>query len=153
IISMQRAALLSLTALWVMHLKLYWASVITQIKLGQCVTNLDGFCLQNMASVFNCASVICNRQCPLHRDPSSTPKRFGIMASVSHYCNRIMILSNLGIQLQYNSGTMVSCSGHNVRHGVTYTSDHIVRAWFIHDSLQNFVGTPWSLYATFIHID
>ncbi|KAG1732467.1 hypothetical protein EDD22DRAFT_788289 [Suillus occidentalis] len=110
-------------------------------------------CLQVWASVFNCASVICNRQCPLHQDPSSTPKGFDIMASVGHYCNGIMILSNLGIWLQYNSGAMVSCSGHNVRHGVTYTSDHIVWAWFTCNSLQNFVGTPWSLYTTFIHVD
>ncbi|KAG2064948.1 hypothetical protein BDR04DRAFT_982511, partial [Suillus decipiens] len=82
--------------------------------------------LQVWALVFNCAAIICNRKCPLHQDPSSTPKGFDIMTSVSHYCNRIMTLSNLGIQLWYNSGAMVSFSGHNVRHGVTYTSDHIV---------------------------
>ncbi|KAG2031182.1 hypothetical protein BDR03DRAFT_876574, partial [Suillus americanus] len=50
----------------------------------------------------------------------------------------------------YNSGAMVGCSGHIVRHGVTYTSDHIVWAWFMRDSLHNFVGTPWPLYATYV---
>ncbi|KAG1820935.1 uncharacterized protein BJ212DRAFT_1221034, partial [Suillus subaureus] len=83
------------------------------------------------ALVFNCASVICNRQCPLHHDPSSTPEGFIIMTSVSHYCDRLMTLSNLSIQLQYNSGTMVGCSRHIVRHSVTYTSDCIVWAWFM----------------------
>lgn len=157
IISMQRAALLSSAALRVMHPKLYWASIITHIKLARwAIEHGLGHmfaCLQVWASVFNCASVICNRQCPLHRDPSSTPEGFDIMASVGHYCNGIMTLSNLGIRLRYNSGAMVGCSGHNVRHGVTYTGDRIVWAWFIRDSLQNFVGTPRSSYATFIHVD
>ncbi|KAG1805325.1 uncharacterized protein BJ212DRAFT_1486445 [Suillus subaureus] len=35
IISMQHTALLALAALWVMHPKLYWASVTMQIKLAQ----------------------------------------------------------------------------------------------------------------------
>ncbi|KAG1766489.1 hypothetical protein EV702DRAFT_946355, partial [Suillus placidus] len=92
------------------------------------------------ASVFNCAAVVCNRQYPLHRDPRSTPEGVDIMTSVGHYCIRLMTLSNLGIRLQYNSGAVVSCSGHIVRHGVTYTGDHIVWTWFIRDSLHNFVG-------------
>ncbi|KAG2134167.1 uncharacterized protein EDB93DRAFT_1092909 [Suillus bovinus] len=70
IISMQHAALLALAALQVMHPKLYWASVTTQMKLGQWAAD-HGLsymctCLQFWASVFNCAAVICNRQCPLH---------------------------------------------------------------------------------------
>ncbi|KAG1889747.1 uncharacterized protein F5891DRAFT_921651, partial [Suillus fuscotomentosus] len=103
--------------------------------------------LQLWASVFNCAAVSCNRQCPLHRDLRSAPKGFDVMTSVGHYCDGLMTLSNLGIQLRYNSGTMVACSGHNVRHGVTFTGDHIVWTWFIHDSLHNFVGTPQPQYA------
>ncbi|KAG1859623.1 hypothetical protein F4604DRAFT_1505528, partial [Suillus subluteus] len=146
IISMQRTTLLASAALRVMHPKLYWVSVATHIKLARWEVEHGlsdmSTCLQFWASVFNCAAVICNRQCPLHRDPSSTPEGFDVMSSVGHYCNGLMTLSNLSIQLQYNSGAMVGCSGHFVRHGVTYTGDHIVWAWFIRDSLQNFVGTP-----------
>ncbi|KAG2114327.1 uncharacterized protein F5147DRAFT_650105 [Suillus discolor] len=59
----------------------------------------------------------------------------------------------LWASLQYNSGTIVACSGHIVRHGVTFTSDHVVWTWFMHDSLHNFVGTPWPQYAKYMDVD
>ncbi|KAG0692449.1 hypothetical protein DFH29DRAFT_792333, partial [Suillus ampliporus] len=146
IIFMQHSVLLALAALQVMHLELYWASVTTQIKLTRWAieNNLSDIYthLQLWASVFNCTAVICNRQCPLHRDPRSAPEGLDVMTSVGHYCDGLMTLSNLGIQLQYNSGAMVGCSGHIVRHGVTFTGDWIVWTWFIRNSLHNFVGTP-----------
>ncbi|KAG1888800.1 hypothetical protein F4604DRAFT_1569550, partial [Suillus subluteus] len=89
----------------------------------------------------------------LHQDPSSTPEGFDVMSSVSHYCNGLMTLYNLSIWLQYNLGAMVGCSGHFVRHGIAYTGDCIVWAWFICDSLQNFVGTPQSSCATYMDVD
>ncbi|KAG1735755.1 uncharacterized protein EDB91DRAFT_1056103 [Suillus paluster] len=109
--------------------------------------------LQLWASVFNCAAIMCNRQCPLHRDPRSTPEGFDIMTSVGHYCDGLMTLSNLGIQLQYNSSAMVGCSGHIVRHGVTFRGDWFVWAWFMRDNLHNFVGTPRSEYAKYKDVD
>ncbi|KAG1728248.1 uncharacterized protein EDB91DRAFT_1086133 [Suillus paluster] len=103
ILLMQRSALLASAALRVMHPELYWASVTTQMKLTQWAmeNELDGMYarLQLWALVFNCAAVMCNRQCPLHRDPRSTPEGFDVMTSVGHYCNGLMTLSNLGIQL------------------------------------------------------
>ncbi|KAG0694592.1 hypothetical protein DFH29DRAFT_880622 [Suillus ampliporus] len=93
------------------------------------------------------------RQCPLHRDPRSAPEGFDVMTSVGHYCDGLMTLSNLGIQLQYNSGAMVGCSGHIVRHGVTFTGDRIVWTWFIRDSLHNFVGTPRPQYVKYMDVD
>jgi hypothetical protein len=75
------------------------------------------------------------------------------MTSVGNYCGGLMTLSNLGIQLQYNSGAIFGCSGHIVRHGVTFTGDHIMWTWFMHDSLHNFVGTPRAQYAKYIDVD
>ncbi|KAG2067442.1 hypothetical protein BDR04DRAFT_986172, partial [Suillus decipiens] len=92
--------------------------------------------LQFWASVFNCASVISNRECPLHQDPRSTPEGIDVMSSIGHYYNGLMTLSNLGIHLRYNSGAMVGCSGCIVRHGVTSTGDCIVWAWFMWDTLH-----------------
>ncbi|KAG1718272.1 uncharacterized protein EDB91DRAFT_1090172 [Suillus paluster] len=128
IISMQRSALLASAALRVMHPELYWASVTTQMKLTRWAmeNELDGI---------------------------STPEGFDVMTSVGHYCDGFMTLSNLGIQLQYNSGAMVGCSGHIVRHGVTFRGDRFVWAWFMRDSLHNFVGTPWSEYAKYKDVD
>ncbi|KAG1866914.1 hypothetical protein F4604DRAFT_1585336 [Suillus subluteus] len=100
IISMQRTALLASAALRVMHPKLYLASVATHIKLAQWAVERGlsdmSTCLQFWGSVFNCAAVICNRQCPLHRDPSSTPEGFDVMSSVGHYCNGVGIGFSLG---------------------------------------------------------
>ncbi|KAG2354153.1 hypothetical protein BDR07DRAFT_1306942, partial [Suillus spraguei] len=156
IISMQCAAVLASAALWVMHPKLYWASVNMQIQLARWAMShgLSDMCtrMQFLASVFNCASVICNRQCPIHRDPSSSPKGFDIMTSAGHYCDGLMTLSNLSIWLRYNSGAMVGCSGHIVRHGVTYSGNRIVWAWFMCDSIHNFVGTARPLYATYVDV-
>ncbi|KAG1843424.1 hypothetical protein C8R48DRAFT_678765 [Suillus tomentosus] len=144
-------------ALRVMHPELYWASVKTQIQLARWAMDngLDEIYtrLQLWASVLNCTAVICNRQCPLHRDPRSTPEGFDVMTSVGHYYDGLMTLSNLGIQLRYNSGAMVACSGLIVRHGVTFTGDHIVWTWFMRDSLHNFLGTPRPQYASYMNID
>ncbi|KAG2062557.1 hypothetical protein BDR04DRAFT_1040204, partial [Suillus decipiens] len=68
--SMQHSALLASAALHVMHPQLYWALVMMQIKLGQWAVE-HGLIyiytwLQFWASVFNCASVISNREFPLH---------------------------------------------------------------------------------------
>ncbi|KAG1844902.1 hypothetical protein C8R48DRAFT_617675 [Suillus tomentosus] len=157
ITSMQRSVLLASAALRVMHPELYWASVKTQIQLARWAMDngLDEIYtrLQLWASVLNCAAVICNRQCPLHRDPRSTPEGFDVMTSVGHYYDGLMTLSNLGIQLRYNSGAMVACSGLIVRHGVTFTGDRIVWTWFMRDSLHNFVGTPRPQYASYMNID
>ncbi|KAG1787389.1 uncharacterized protein HD556DRAFT_1246919 [Suillus plorans] len=154
---MQRSALLASAALRVMHPELYWASVKTQIKLARWAMD-NGHdeiytCLQLWASVLNCAAVICNRQCPLHRDPRSPPEGFDVMTSVGEYYDGLMTLSNLGIQLRYNSGAMVACSGLIVRHGVTFTGDRIVWTWFMRDSLHNFVGTPRPQYASYMNVD
>ncbi|KAG1855365.1 hypothetical protein DFJ58DRAFT_841156 [Suillus subalutaceus] len=90
------------------------------------------------------------------REPHGLPPADGFTPEVSAALKgkggpEIMI--SMHIRLQYNSGAMVGCSGHFVRHGVTYTGDHIVWAWFIHDSLQNFVGTPQPSYATYMGVD
>ncbi|KAG0693024.1 hypothetical protein DFH29DRAFT_881794 [Suillus ampliporus] len=64
-----------------------------------------------------------------------------------------LLLKGLIIQLQYNSGAMVGCSGHIVRHGVTFTGDWIVWTWFMRDSLHNFVGTPQPQYVKYMDVD
>ncbi|KAG2068609.1 hypothetical protein BDR04DRAFT_1023997, partial [Suillus decipiens] len=61
--------------------------------------------LQFWASVFNCASVISNRECPLHQDPRSTPEGIDVMSSIGHYCDGLMTLSNLGIHCDSPAGT------------------------------------------------
>ncbi|KAG1795243.1 uncharacterized protein BJ212DRAFT_1204657, partial [Suillus subaureus] len=131
---------LASVVLRVMHPEMYWALVAMHINLGQWAfeNNLSDIYthLQLWASVFNCASIICNRQCPLHQDPRLAPEGFDLMTSVGNYSDDLMTLSSLRIQLQYNSGSMVTCSRHIIRHGFMFTGDCIIWAWFMCDSLH-----------------
>ncbi|OJA08836.1 hypothetical protein AZE42_12272 [Rhizopogon vesiculosus] len=78
--------LLVLAALRVMHPELYFAGLHMILRLGEWaekqgnVELLD--CLKNWASVFNVATVMCNRLTPPHRDPKCPPEDLDIMMSV-----------------------------------------------------------------------
>ncbi|OJA15193.1 hypothetical protein AZE42_12191 [Rhizopogon vesiculosus] len=100
-VSTQRLGLLASAALRVMHPELYFAGLHMILRLGEWaekqgnVELLD--CLKNWASVFNVATVMCNRLTPPHRDPKCPPEDLDIMMSVSEYTPVVMDLMNLGI--------------------------------------------------------
>ncbi|KAG2095272.1 uncharacterized protein F5147DRAFT_584661 [Suillus discolor] len=154
IIDMQRPALLSSAALQVMHPQLYRASMSTHVALGQwaAVHGEDQMyrCLQHWASAYSGASIVCNRQSPGHRDPKCPPEGFDILTCIGSYKHAVMNLTNLGIDLLYNPGVMVSYSGRLVRHGVRVgDGDRIVWAWFMRDSVHNYAGTPRTEFAKY----
>ncbi|KAG1868328.1 hypothetical protein DFJ58DRAFT_837967 [Suillus subalutaceus] len=123
IMDMQRPALLASAALRVMHPQLYWASA---------------------------AAVMCNHQSPNHRDPKCLPEAFDILTSIGSYRQAIMKLPNLGIELAYNPGVMVSYLGRLVRHGIRVDEgDRIVWSWFLRDSVHNYARTPRPDYARY----
>ncbi|KAG1853772.1 hypothetical protein C8R48DRAFT_675723 [Suillus tomentosus] len=65
-------------------------------------------------------------------------------------CHGVMQLTNLGIELAYDPGVMVSYSGRLVRHGVQVAEgDRIVWAWFMRDSVHNYARTPRTEYAKY----
>ncbi|KAG1743977.1 uncharacterized protein EDB91DRAFT_1246861 [Suillus paluster] len=134
IMDMQRPALLASATLRVMHPKLYWAS--------------------HWASVYTSATVMCNRQSPDHRDPKCPPEAFNILICIGSYPHAIMQLTNLGIELVYNPGVMVSYSSRLVRHGIRIDEgDRMVWAWFLRDSMHNYARTPHPDYATYNPVD
>lgn len=154
IIDMQRPALLSSAALRVMHPQLYRASMSTHVALGQWAAahGEDQMyrCLQHWASAYSGASIVCNRQSPGHRDPKCPPEGFDILTCIGSYKHAVMNLTNLGIDLLYNPGVMVSYSGRLVRHGVRVgDGDRIVWAWFMRDSVHNYAGTPRTEFAKY----
>ncbi|KAG2336272.1 hypothetical protein BDR05DRAFT_896919, partial [Suillus weaverae] len=154
IMAMQRPALLASTTLWVMHPELYWASIATHLKLGrwsvdQGLRDMHRL-LTHWASVYTGASIMCNHQSPDHQDPKCPPEAFDILTCIGGYWHAIMQLTNLGIELAYNPGVMVSYSGRLVRHGIRVDKgDHIVWAWFLWDSVHNYAHTPRPDYARY----
>ncbi|KAG1847056.1 hypothetical protein F4604DRAFT_1594712 [Suillus subluteus] len=136
IMDMQRPALLASAALRVMHPQLYWASVKTQIELGrwsgdQGMADMHHL-LKYWASVYTSAAIMCNRQSPDHQDPKCPPEAFDILTSIGSYRCATMKLPNLGIEMAYNPGVMVSYSGRLVRHGIRVDEgDQIVWSWFL----------------------
>jgi hypothetical protein len=152
--SMNRSAVLVSAALRVMHPDLYFAGVDTLLKLGQCAYG-DGLPdmhdrIVHWGSVFNVAAIMCNRRSPPHRDPKCRPEAFDIMTSIGAYAPAIMDLKNLGIKLAYDSGVMVAFSCRLVVHEMYVESgDRIVWAWFMRDSIHNYVATPRPEFAKF----
>ncbi|KAG1722288.1 uncharacterized protein EDB91DRAFT_1063980, partial [Suillus paluster] len=113
--------------LHIMHPRLYWATVRTHVKLGHWSAEQalhDMHCLlkhwasKHWASIYTGVSIMCNYQSPNHRDLKCPPKAFDILTCIGNYPHTIMQLTNLGIELAYNTGVMVSYSGCLVRHGI-----------------------------------
>ncbi|KAJ8583552.1 hypothetical protein M405DRAFT_748453 [Rhizopogon salebrosus TDB-379] len=147
VISMNLSAILASAALRVMHPALYFAGVDTLLKLGRWArdSGLEDMCdrILHWASVFNVASIMCNRRSPPHRDPKCRPEAFDIMTSISVYHPTVMNIQNFSIKLRYDSCVMVAFSCRLAVHGMHVESgDRIVWAWFMRDSVHNFVATP-----------
>ncbi|KAG1776569.1 hypothetical protein EV702DRAFT_945021, partial [Suillus placidus] len=76
------------------------------------------------------------------------PEAFDILTCIGSYRHAVMQLTNLGIDLVYNLGVMVSYLGRLVRHGIHVDEgDQIVWAWFLRDSVHNYARTPCPDYA------
>ncbi|KAG2054012.1 hypothetical protein BDR06DRAFT_884979 [Suillus hirtellus] len=107
-------------------------------------------CLQHWVSAYSSASIVCNRQSPSHCDPKCPPEAFDILTCIGSHKYVVMNLTNLGINLLYNLGVMVSYSGWLVRHSVRVgDGDRIVWAWFMQDSVHNYARTPHTEFAKY----
>ncbi|KAG1779887.1 hypothetical protein EV702DRAFT_965168 [Suillus placidus] len=106
--------------------------------------------LKHWASIYTGAAIMCNRQSPEHRDPKCPPEAFDILTCIGSYPRTVVQLTNLGTDLAYNPGVMVSYLGCLVRHGIHVDEgDQIVWAWFLQDSMHNYACTPRSDYAQY----
>ncbi|KAG2105106.1 uncharacterized protein F5147DRAFT_806112, partial [Suillus discolor] len=151
--SLQRSGIIISAALRVMHPDLYWAGMATQVRLGEWAAKYEldemSHHLRHWTSVFNVVSVICNRRMPPHRDPKS----FDIMTTAGIYQPVIMDFMNLGIKFLYDSGSMLASSCRLVRHYMNVEEgNRMVTAWYMRDSIHNFVGTPSTEYSKYSNI-
>ncbi|KAG1771385.1 hypothetical protein EV702DRAFT_1049007 [Suillus placidus] len=157
IMTMQQPALIASAALRIMHPQLYLASIRTHIKLSHWSAEQELHDMHNLlkhwASIYTRVAIMCNRQSPYHRDQKCPPEAFDILTCIRSYCHAVMQLTNLGIDLVYNPGIMVSYSGLLVRHGIHVDGDLIVWVWFLRDSMPNYAGTPRPDYARYNLVD
>ncbi|KAG2127671.1 hypothetical protein DEU56DRAFT_758558 [Suillus clintonianus] len=156
-VSLQRSGIIVSAALRVIHPDLYWARMETQVRLGTWAAQygLDDMHhhLQRWTSVFNVVSIICNHWTPPHRDPKCRPAAFDIMTTAGVYHLAIMDFMNLGIKFLYDSGSILASSCRLVRHYMNVEEgNRIVTAWYMRDSIHNFVGTPSMEYAKYDHV-
>ncbi|KAG1870581.1 hypothetical protein DFJ58DRAFT_837333 [Suillus subalutaceus] len=105
-------AAIATAALRVMHPEQYWAGLQAFASLGEKARSKElpkmSETLQYWATVFNSLTVICNRETPNHRDPSSISECFDILTSVGNYSNARMSMPSLQLEL---SGRGSDCLG------------------------------------------
>lgn len=90
-------------------------------------------------SVYNGISVISNRMTPSHRDSKGRPQWFDTLTSYSEPSSRPRLLINdLGLDLDYRSGTVVSFCGTVLKHEVQYwgEGDRVCFAHFMRESVR-----------------
>ncbi|KAG2030970.1 hypothetical protein BDR03DRAFT_877154 [Suillus americanus] len=156
--SLQRSGIIVSAALQVMHPDLYWAGMETQVRLGKWASRYEldemHYHLQRWTSVFNVVSIICNRRSPPHRDPKCRPAAFDIMTTAGRYHPVVMDFMNLGIKFLYDSGSILASSCRLVRHYMNVEEGNwIVTAWYMQDSIHNFVGTPSTEYVKYDRVN
>lgn len=90
-------------------------------------------------SVYNGVSIISNRLTPSHRDSKGRPQWFDTLLSYSEASSRPRLLINdLGLDLNYCSGTVVSFCGTVLKHEVQSwgDGDRVCFAHFMRESVR-----------------
>ncbi|KAK7676856.1 hypothetical protein QCA50_020192 [Cerrena zonata] len=97
--------------------------------------------LSTWPSVFNAATVISNRCCPMHRDNKGSFPLFDILISTGDYSNAPISILPVGIQFPNSPGSMCGFSGFGFRHGVAGADGaRICHAFYMRRELQIFTG-------------
>lgn len=92
---------------------------------------------------FTALSVMVNRETPLHRDVNGRNPWYDLMLTVGEYRDGCMQLPGLGVELRYNSGTIVALCGKPIQHGVTSCDgDRGCIAYYMRDAVLDRLGLP-----------
>jgi hypothetical protein len=94
---------------------------------------------QRWQSVYTGIAVISNRISPTHRDSKSNPEWFDTLLSYSETGSSPRLqLTDLGLDLNYSSGTVVGFCGSVLRHGVETweMGNRICYAHFMRESVR-----------------
>jgi hypothetical protein len=96
-------------------------------------------------SVYSGISIISNRLSPSHRDSKGRPEWFDTLVSFSATgAHPRLLLEDLGLDLEYSSGTVVSFCGTILKHEVRSwgDGDRICYAHFMRESVRRRLGVP-----------
>jgi hypothetical protein len=94
---------------------------------------------QQWQSVHTGIAIICNRTTPLHKDKKGRPEWFDILLNYSESVNPpSLVIDDIGLHLQYSSGTVVGFCGNILTHGVESleTSNRICYAHFMREAVR-----------------
>jgi hypothetical protein len=128
--------------LQIIHLELYNAGILaltnlannpSLVKEGEAVFAI----LKLWAIPFTGYSMISNRSTPVHRDNSSRPEAYDLLATLGSYHSGKMKLPGLGLILDYNPGTVVALSGRIVLHEVPeVVGNRVCLAYYMRDNVH-----------------
>jgi len=100
---------------------------------------------QQWQSVYTGIAVISNRRSPSHRDTKGRPEWFDTLISYSDSRSRPrLLIEDLGMDLDYSSGTVVSFCGSVLKHEVRSwgVGDRVCYAHFMRDSVRSRLKMP-----------
>lgn len=105
----------------------------TEVQEGEAVLDI----LQLWASPFSAYAFSSNRASPFHRDNYSRPQWYEMLATFGPYTGGRLVFANIGVEVQYDSGTMVALSGKLLRHGVpTCSGNRVCIAQYMRDNVH-----------------
>ena len=120
----------------------------SQVKEGEAVLEV----LKLWMSSFSGYGIISNCKTPLHRDNNSQGAWFDLLTTIGPYSGSRLILQNLGLELQYESGTMVAVLGRIVRHGTTdCNGSRVCIAQYMRDNVLDRFGIDSPGFVTVSH--
>ena len=94
-------------------------------------------------TVFTNVSLIANRETPLHRDPRSQANWFDLLVNVGDHNGCVLSLPSLGVELAYNSGTVVAFSGRLLQHGANAVDgNRYCLTYYMRDNIHRWLNVP-----------
>jgi hypothetical protein len=111
------------------------------LEMLRSLRQLDGTeaTAQKWQSVYTGIAVVCNRLSPAHRDSKSKAEWFDTLLSYSDIgTSPRLLLTDIGLDLEYSSGTVVGCCGMVLKHEVELwgMGDRICLAHFMRESVR-----------------
>ena len=139
----------------IMHPKLF---LVASEVLAKCRADPGDFAttLRLWPTCFNALHLIVNRETPFHRDTSARPGWLDLLISLGSYGKMgIMGLRNLGVSVDYGTGSIVMLTSRVVMHGVPPApADRLCLAWYMKDIIHHQMGVPdpgWSTIQQVLH--
>lgn len=101
--------------------------------------NLDDI-LKCWGAPFTGVSLMSNRQTPDHRDTLGCNRGMDLLTTVGPYEDGTLTLTGLGVQFQYDSGTVVGISGREVIHRADANGERLCVAYYMRDNVVKALG-------------